>query len=137
MDEAVKLLVHHPSMEGLFMITALGFRVLRTYSDHPRIWFESLETRRLFSAAANPAPLVMLDDANRPVATVQIVDGVLNVVTGDGADDVTLGTAKDHPGQIFVYVNYVRMYFSRADITAVSIDLGDGDDGFGFQEFDG
>ena len=118
------------------MTTALGFRLLRTYDTRPRVWFESLETRRLFSVPANSAPLVMLDDASHPVATVQIIDGVLNVVTSDGVDDVMLGTAKGHPDQFFVHVNGVRQYFSRAGITAVSVDLGAGDDGFGVDNFD-
>jgi Ca2+-binding RTX toxin-like protein len=118
------------------MTTALGFRLPRTYDTRPRVWFESLETRRLFSVPANSAPLVMLDDANHPVATVQLIDGVLNVVTGDGVDDVMLGTAGGHPDQLFVHVNGVRQYFSRAGITAVSVDLGAGDDGFGVDNFD-
>jgi Ca2+-binding RTX toxin-like protein len=118
------------------MTTALGFRLPRTYDNRPRIWFEALETRRLFSVPANSAPLVMLDDANHPVATVQLIDGVLNVVTGDGVDDVMLGTAGGHPDQLFVHVNGVRQYFSRAGITAVSVDLGAGDDGFGVDNFD-
>ena len=118
------------------MTTALGFRLLRTYDTRPRVWFEALETRRLFSVPANSAPLVMLDGANHAVATVQITDGVLNVVTTNGIDDAMIGTSKDHPGQLFVHVNGVRQYFSRAGITAVSVDLGAGDDGFGVDNFD-
>lgn len=119
------------------MTTALGFRILRTYDTRPRIWFESLETRRLFSVTANAAPLVMLDDANHPVATVQVIDRLLNVVTTNGVDDAMIGTSKDHPGQLFVHVNGVRSYFSRQDITAISVDLGAGDDAFAFYNEDG
>jgi hypothetical protein len=116
------------------MVTALSFRLPRTYTDKPRIWFESLETRRLFSVPANTAPLVMLDDANNPVATVQIIDGTLTVTTTNGIDDAMIGTSKDHPGQLFVNVGGARSFFSREGITAISVDLGDGDDAFAFYD---
>ena len=102
-----------------------------------RIWFESLETRRLFSVLANTAPLVMLDDANNPVATVQIIDGTLTVTTTNGIDDAMIGTSQSHPGQLFVHNNGARSYFSREGITGISVNLGDGDDAFCFHNEDG
>ena len=119
------------------MVTALSFRLPRTYNDKPRIWFESLETRRLFSVPANTAPLVMLDDANNPVATVQIIDGTLTVTTTNGIDDAMIGTSQSHPGQLFVHNNGARSYFSREGITGISVNLGDGDDAFCFHNEDG
>src|SRR5260221_8591745 len=137
MDEPVTLSGAPPTMEGLVMGTALGFLLLRTYDGRPRVWMEKLETRRLFSVASDASLAVMLNDANQPVATAQVIDGILTVVTGDGADDVMLGTARGDADQLFIYVNGVRRYFSRGEITGVSIDLGDGDDGFGVQNWDG
>jgi hypothetical protein len=120
--------------EGYIMQTALGFRLPRTYESRPRVWIEKLETRRLFSVAGQLDQAVMLDDANHPVATAQVIDGVLTVVTGDGADDVMVGTQAD---QLFVHVNGIRKYFARGGIIGISIDLGDGDDGFGFHDYHG
>src|SRR5260221_1044659 len=137
MDEPVTLSGAPPTMEGLVMGTALGFLLLRTYDGRPRVWMEKLETRRLFSVASDASLAVMLNDANQPVATAQVIDGILTVVTGDGADDVMLGTARGDADQLFIYVNGVRRYLSRGEITGVSIDLGDGDDGFGVQNWDG
>jgi hypothetical protein len=119
------------------MQTALGFRLPRTYDGRLRVWIEKLETRRLFSVAIDLGQAVMLDDTNHAVATAQVIDGVLTVVTGDGADDVMVGTPKGDPNHLFVFVNGVRKYFSREGITGISIDLGDGDDGFGVQNFGG
>lgn len=126
-------------MEGCFMGHALSIRLPRTYHDQPRIWFELLETRRLFSTPANLAPVIMLDDANHPVATVQIIDGVLTVTTSNGIDDAMIGSgnAKYHPDQLFVHVNHARSYFSREGITGISVDLGDGDDAFEFYDENG
>jgi len=119
------------------MGTALGFLLPRTYDVRPRVWIEKLEIRRLFSVAGDPSAAVLLNDADQPVATAQVIGGILTVVTSDGADDVMLGTARGDANQLFIYVNGARTYFSRAEVTGVSVDLGDGDDGFAVQNWNG
>jgi hypothetical protein len=128
---------HHPSTEGCIMSTALSIRLPRRYHEKHHVWFESLETRRLFSTPANLAPVVMLDDANHPVATVEVIDGVLTVTTSDGVDDAMIGSSKSHPDQLFVHNNGARSYFSREGITGISVNLGDGDDAFAFYDENG
>jgi Ca2+-binding RTX toxin-like protein len=119
------------------MGTALGFLRVRTYDNRPRIWIETLENRRLFSVAVEQDSAVMLDELDRPVATAEVVDGVLTVVTGSGPDDVMIGSAKDDPEHLYVFVNYVRKYFARSGITAISVETGDGDDSYAVHNFGG
>jgi Ca2+-binding RTX toxin-like protein len=112
------------------MGTALGFLLARTYDNRPRVWMEKLEDRRFFSVAAEQDPVVMLNDQNQVVATVQIINGVLTVQTTSGPDDMMIGSLKDDPDHLYVHVNYVRTIFARAGITGISVDLGDGDDAY-------
>jgi hypothetical protein len=115
------------------MGTALGFLLVRTYDSRPRLWMEKLETRRLFSVAADA---VMLNDQNQPVATAEVINGVLTVKTTDGSDEVMVGTDYD-TNQIYVDVNYVRKYFPRSGMTAISVDLLGGDDYYSSYNFNG
>jgi Ca2+-binding RTX toxin-like protein len=48
-----------------------------------------------------------------------------------------IGSSKDDPDQLFVTVNGARSYFSRQGITAISVDLGGGDDAFAFYDESG
>jgi Ca2+-binding RTX toxin-like protein len=69
---------------------------------------ESLEGRRLMAAT--------------------LVSGSLNVVTGDGADDVTIGLAG--AGRISVTENGVAKSFALSDVQRIEVLLGGGNDKF-------
>jgi Ca2+-binding RTX toxin-like protein len=119
------------------MGTALGFLRVRTYDNRPRNWMEALETRRLFSISTAADGPIMFDDQNQPVATAEVINGVLTVKTTDGVDDMMIGSLAGDPDHLYVQNNYARKIFPRAGITAISVDLGDGDDAYVANNFGG
>lgn len=119
------------------MGTALGFLLVRTYDNRPRLWMEKLEIRRLFSISTAADGAIMYNDQNQPVATAEVINGVLTVKTTDGVDDMMIGSLAGDTDHLYVQNNYARKIFPRAGITAISVDLGDGDDAYVANDFGG
>jgi len=79
----------------------------------------------------------MINDLGEQVGSAQVIDGVLTVVASSGDNDIMLGSARNDPDQIFVLIDYVSKFFPRSEVTAISMDMGDGNDSFGYNNFTG
>jgi len=100
---------------------------------------ETLETRRLLTAAADAATAAhweLRDDAGALQGTATLEDGILKVTATDGNDEMTLGTLSA-PGRLYVMVNRASVTVDAADLRGIQIDAAAGDDCLDFFNFGG